>query len=119
MLKNENLKKLIICLMALSLLTLVIKTTLAADIDNIDDIESEIYNLPANNPDDIKQGNRPENIQEDPQGNLPENNPANMPENAPQENPPAGIGDNASIVFIIVFAVSAIYAYKKVRDYNI
>ena len=46
-------------------------------------------------------------------------NTNNTNENLPTTTPHTGIGDYSSTVFILVFAASAVYAYKKIKDYNV
>lgn len=43
----------------------------------------------------------------------------NKNENLPTTTPHTGIGDYSSVIFIAVFGVCAVYAYKKVKEYNI
>lgn len=49
--------------------------------------------------------------------NTTENNTAKQ-NNVPTTTPYTGIGDYSTYIFIGIFAISAIYAYKKVKEYN-
>lgn len=51
---------------------------------------------------------------------IPEgaNTNKNVNENLPETTPHAGAGDYSGLVFIAIFTVSAVYAYKKVKHYN-
>ena len=47
-----------------------------------------------------------------------EGNNTTTNENLPETTPHAGMGDYSGLIFVAVFAISAVYAYKKVREYN-
>lgn len=46
------------------------------------------------------------------------NTNTNVNENRPATTPHAGAGDYSGLIFVAVFAISTIYAYKKVKEYN-
>ena len=62
-----------------------------------------------------------QDLQQIPEGantNTNANTNKNVNENLPATTPHAGIGDYSGLVFIAIFTVSAVYAYKKVKNYN-
>ena len=50
--------------------------------------------------------------------NINANANTNVNENRPTTTPHAGLEDYTGLVFVAVFAASAVYAYKKVKEYN-
>ena len=59
-------------------------------------------------------------VEQIPEGNTNTNTNtnANVNENLPATTPHAGIGDYSGLIFVAIFTVSAVYAYKKVKEYN-
>lgn len=130
---KSDVKKIIICLIAILMVMVVATKTLATDGntsigDMLNEMKKENQNLTINGtdePDEIESGNRitntNTNINTDNNKNLNvnENQNENENENKPTTTPYTGIGDYSVIVFIVIFAISAVYAYKKIRDYNV
>ena len=124
MLKN-NLRKLIVCVLAIVLLALVMKTSFATD-NGIDILNQ----LPNENVQQIPEGEntttQPENTTLNTNTNTNTNintNPntntnTNTNTNVPTTTPHTGIGNDFTIVFVAIFIASAIYAYKKIKEYN-
>lgn len=125
MLKN-NIKKIIVSLIAVLLIVGVANIAFATEGEG--SILDEINNM-------LQEGNEAidenESLEEIPEGenkntnintnintNTNTNTNTNVNENRPATTPHAGLEDYSGLIFIAVFAVSAIYAYKKVREYN-
>ena len=112
-------KELIICIISVAVLLLAVTTNVFATTDltalagNVDNNSNksnvqEITSTPANN-------NVPVNNNVPANNNIPANN------NVPANNttmPYTGVNYSV-IVIIAICGVSAIYAYKKIRDYNV
>lgn len=111
-----NMKKVIISLVAILLLVTVACKTCAAN-DSVNDVLNEL--LQGNNtnqPAEIPSGER-----DNGNNNVPnETNNTNIPENnnVPTTTPYAGVGDYTGVIFIVIFTVSAVYAYTKIRKYH-
>lgn len=117
----KNMKKIIISLMAIILVIGVANTVFATEgnksvLDEIDDMrKNETGNI-------SKDGE----ISEIPEGTDNKNtlntettpNNTEVKEELPETTPYTGIGDYSGLIFIAVFGISAIYAYKKVKEYN-
>lgn len=115
-------KELVIAILAVVMLVLSITTVFAADGVADGDIlnqllrnESDIAN---ENPDDYNE------IENGATNNIIDNSTNNTVNNSANNNTPdklanTGIGDYSSIVIIAVAGISAIYAYKKIREYNV
>lgn len=130
---KSNVKKIIICLVAILLVVLVGGKTLAKDATNSDDLRKMFAGEKTNSasPDDatdIDEGTKNNTLNDNgdlsnkENGNLGniENTNGNLKnENKPTTAPDTGLEDYSSIIFIAIFAVSAIYAYKKIREYNV
>ena len=98
-------KKVIISIIAILAVVVVANTTFAASV--LDDLNE----LKDNNNATIKENqNKNQNLNTD--GTVTKN------ENAPTTTPYTGIEDYSSAIFIVIFAASAVYAYKKIRDYK-
>ena len=121
---KEKIKKLIVCLVALMSLVLIV-TTSARATDSIDD---------AGNIEDISSGNDETETIVDETGNnntnTNSNSNLNTNENANANSnlnfnsnsnvssyPNTGV-DYSVVVIIAVCGISAVYAYKKIRDYK-
>lgn len=105
-------KELIICIMTIVALLFTIRTTFAADTIN------ELNNTGANNTNtyNTMPNNTPANTNTNRNTNT--NTNKNTNKNTNTTLPQTGI--DSSMVFIIaICGISAIYAYKKIRDYNI
>ena len=129
MLKN-NVKRIIVCIIVISMLVLATSRTFASG-NILDAIKANNDNTNINSsetPEQIPEGtikNENVNNNENNQNlnnnnqNLNSNNlPTEKTNNNPTETPNLGVGDYSTYIFIAMFAVSAIYAYKKIRDYN-
>ena len=112
MLKN-SLKKVIVCVFSIAALVMVMRVSFAAD------ILSQLNSIGNENVQQIPEGVN-NSVTEQPVQNIPTTNNTtnNTNENLPKTTPYTGIADNFSFVFVIIFAISAIYAYKKVKEYN-
>lgn len=114
-------KKIIISIIAILAVVVVATTTFAADNQTVGEMLNE---MKQNNNTTIKENQTPEEIEsgelknQNKNQNLNTNGANNKNENAPTTTPYTGIEDYSSAIFIVIFAASAIYAYKKIRDYN-
>lgn len=121
--KKSNIIKIIGCLIAILFVVSVSYTTYATEgngsiLDEINDmLQEENGNV------DTENGN----LEEIPEGtntntnqntNANANTNKNLNENLPETTPYAGVEDYTGLIFVVIFAVSAIYAYKKIRDYK-
>lgn len=125
---KKNFKKIIISLIALLLVVGVAYTTYATNEGS--SIMDEINEMLQNENGNISNNEKPEEILEGANTNLNTNintntntntntkTNTNVNENRPATTPHAGAGDYTGLIFIAVFAVSAVYAYKKIRDYK-
>lgn len=110
----KNMKKIVISLIAMALVVCVAHTTFASSV--LDELFKEGENGVVNtegNVEDIQEGNNALL-----NTNTSTNTNTNTSENLPESTPYTGIGDYTGLIFIAVFAVSAIYAFKKVKEYN-
>lgn len=121
---KNNLKKIIICLIAVLLVASVACTTYATSGDQsiLDEINEMLQNENGNienneNATEIPEGTNT-NTNLNTNTNTNKNTNSNVNENLPESTPYAGIGDYSGLIFVAIFAVSAIYAYKKVKNYN-
>lgn len=122
---KSNIKKIIVCLIAILLVVSAAYTTFATDgnqsiLDEINEmLQEENGNIAGNeNPEEIPEGTN-ENVNEELNTNINEGaENTNVNENLPETTPHAGIGDYTGLIFVAIFTVSAVYAYKKVREYN-
>lgn len=119
----KNMKKVVISLMAIILVVSVANTVFATEgnksvLDEIDDMRK-------NETGDIKEDGEIAEIPEGTVNKTPLNtntettvNNTEVKENLPESTPYTGIGDYSGLIFVAVFGISAIYAYKKVKEYN-
>lgn len=113
----NNMKKIIVSIITIFLVISVAYTTYATEGNIMDQIGEMLQNENANI-------NENENVEQIPEGsintnvNTNTNTNTNVNENRPETTPHAGLEDYTGLVFVAVFAVSAIYAYKKVKEYN-
>lgn len=111
----KNIKKITIALIALFLVVGVAYTTFATEGGN-QSILDEINEMLQNQNGTIGEN---ENATEIPEGtNTNTGLNTNTAENLPETTPHAGLENYSGLIFVAIFAVSAIYAYKKVREYN-
>lgn len=109
----SNVKKIVICMLAVALVVLAITTNVFAINDLIDLSENNTNN--ENSVENIEIKNNTSNSLNN-SNNIAKNN--NSTTSNASEHAEAGV--DYSIVFIIVICgISAIYAYKKIRDYNV
>lgn len=113
-------KEILACILAITVLVLAITTNVFA---TADDLFAAYSNNQNNNVQNIEnrntQNNSAQNIQNK---NTSINTKANVNKNANVSNASehADAGVDYSIVLIIaICGISAIYAYKKIRDYNV
>lgn len=116
----RNLKKITIALIIAVLLMGITNIVLATEADeNVTFIPDELANNTTNN----NTTNSTENLFSNTNANNITNNTANTVNSSKYNNtslPKAGSEDGIVTVMIAVaFGISAIYAYKKIRDYNI
>lgn len=114
-------KKVILSVIAILLVVSMAYTTYASEGSNMNDLEGMLQN-------EIGNITKNEATTQIPEGNntaLNTNNNTNTNkdnvttnENLPETTPYTGIGDYSGLIFVVVFGISAIYAYKKVREYN-
>ena len=120
---KKNLKKIVVSLIALLLVVGVAYTTYATGGESsiMDDINNMLQNETGNisnneNKEEILEGANNTNLNTNTNTNT--KTTTSVKENRPATTPHAGVGDYTGLIFIVVFAVSAVYAYKKIRDYN-
>lgn len=120
----SNVKKITICILAISLVVLAITTNVFATDDlfsalagnNANNTISNIETKNNTNVDTNSNTNTNSNINT----NTNVNSNINKNTNASNAEEHADAGVDYSIVFIIaVCGISTIYAYKKIRDYNV
>ena len=119
----RNMKKIIVSVIAVLLVVCMGCTVFATDVDN--DLGAFLNDL---RQDENANINGSENVEQIPEGNINTNTNtntnanintnANVNENRPATTPHAGLEDYTGLIFVAVFAISAIYAYKKVKEYN-
>ena len=124
----SNVKKVIICILAIALVVLAAKTNVFASDSLSENIFETLGNQNANGtPEQIKDRNQNVengNSNKDTNSNLNtnKNTNKNVNNNANTANASehADAGVDYSIVFIIaICGVSAVYAYRKIRQYNV
>lgn len=124
----SNVKKVIICILAIALVVLAAKTNVFATDDlfnafatgneNGNGTPEQIQNRNQN----VENGNLNTNVNNNVNSNTNRSNNTNRNNNANISNDPAhpDTGVDYSIVFIIaICGVSAVYAYRKIRQYNV
>ena len=125
MVKN-NVKKLIICIIAITMVLVVATRTFASQSGVLNELMAQNTNASNINGNteyqNIAEGQRTNNTvgNESNVNNANQslaNSNSNKNVNAPTTTPYTGIGDYSTYIFIGIFVVSAIYAYKKVREY--
>lgn len=117
---KNNVKKIIVSLIAVLLVISVACTTYATEGNIMDEIGEMLQNENGNianneNAEQIPEGT---NTNKNTNTNTNKNTNTNVNEKLPETTPHAGIGDYSGLIFVAIFAVSAIYAYKKVKNYN-
>lgn len=124
----SNVKKVIICILAIALVVLAVKTNVFASDSLSENIFETLGNQNANGtPEQIENRNQNvqnENSNKDSNSNLNTNSNTNKNTNknanTANASEHADAGVDYSIVFIIaICGVSAVYAYRKIRQYNV
>lgn len=120
----SNVKKVIICILAIALVVLAVKTNVFASDSLSENIFETLGNQNANGtPEQIENRNQNvqnENSNKDSNSNLNTNKNTNKNANTANASEHADAGVDYSIVFIIaICGVSAVYAYRKIRQYNV
>ena len=113
-------KKVIISIIAILAVVVVANTVFASSVlDDLEGLKQEGNTAIKENQnlEEIESGEL-ENQNKNQNQNLNTNVANNKNENAPTTTPYTGIEDYSSAIFIVIFAASAIYAYKKIRDYK-
>lgn len=118
----NNVKKVLVGIIAIILVVSVATTIYATDeqqsiLDEINEmLQQESGNISENEAtEEIQEGNNNTGLNTN--TNLASGN-TNTNENLPEKTPHAGLEDYSGLAFVVVFAVVAIYAYKKVNEYN-
>lgn len=116
---KSNIKKIIISLLAICLVLGVACTTYATEGGSsiLDEINEMLQNENGNIEGNQNASEIPEGTNTNTNTNLASGN-INVNENRPATTPYAGVGDYTGLIFVAIFGVSAIYAYKKIRDYK-
>lgn len=118
----SNVKKVIICILAIALVVLAIRTNVFAIEDliilnNNSESENVIENIEDKSKNDISNVSNSNNSNNLNNSNNSVKNNNSTVSNA-SEHAEAGV--DYSIIFIIaICGVSSVYAYKKIRDYNV
>lgn len=120
----NSMKKIIVSILAILLVVSVACTTYATEGNIMDEInemlQQENGNIAENEAtEEIPEGTNNTNaaLNTNTNTNLASGT-TNVNENLPETTPHAGIGDYSGLIFVAVFAVAAVYAYKKVKEYN-
>ena len=131
--KNSKMKEIIVCLISLAILTFVIlngigsKVLAANTTSELDNLINSRQNSIANDvgdddDDDDDDGNVVNENKNKNKNNSAKNNTANNTSNNANKNTNSGIPyaglDNSVTFVIIAFGISAVFAYKKIRDYK-
>lgn len=107
-------KELIICIISIIALVLVITTTVfASDADSLNEM---LGNNPVNNSFETIPEKTTNNTTNNTTGNI--NSATNNTNNTANTIPYTGV-DYSLILIIAVCGISAVYAYKKIREYNV
>ena len=119
----KNVKKIIVSLVAMMLVVCTACTVFATQ--GSQSILDEINEMLQNQNGTIGENEPVEEIPEGENNNEVLNTNTNLAsgstntsENLPETTPHAGLEDYSGLIFVAIFAVSAIYAYKKIREYN-
>ena len=125
MIKNKNVKKIVICLIVALAITLVGTKVFASQslLDALSKPSTSTEPIDESKADQIKEGTPEKTTESEPLDNQPEKESAEKPEEikkeTPTETPNLGLEDySTQIVFICLFTISAIYGYKKIKEYN-
>lgn len=116
---KNNIKKIIASLVAILLVMGVAYTTYATSGDSsiLDEINEMLQEENGNIGNNQNAEQIPEGTNTNTNTNLASGT-VNVNENRPATTPYAGVGDYTGLIFVAIFAVSAVYAYKKIRDYK-
>ena len=116
-----NVKKVIICLIAMVFIMLMANKSFAS---SNGDIFNKLNNLDDTNSEQIQSGNRASNTDVEDNNtntntNTNINTNTNTNENKPKETPYTGLSDGSTVVFIAIFIGTAVYGAIKVKKYNV
>lgn len=111
----KGMKKIVISLIAIILFMSTANIVFAAEGNKT--IFDELDEVRKNETADIKDGEEANEIPEGTNKNELINTNSNN-ENLPEKTPYTGVGDYSGLIFVAIFGISAIYAYKKVKEYN-
>lgn len=121
--KKSNLIQ-IVTILLVSAMVLLFSTTVNAANDN-----NDVHDLTGT----LTKNSTPSNTPSNTPGNTPSNTPSNTPNNTPNNAkknssvynntnnnlPKTGIEDSIPVAaLVVVFGVSAVYAYKKIKEYK-
>lgn len=125
MLKNKNVKKIIICLIVALAITLVGTKVFASQslLDALSKPNTSTEPIDESQADQIKEGTvekqETQKLEEKTVEKV-EEKPQEVKKETPTETPNLGLEDyTAHIAFIVIFVILAIYGFKKVREYNV
>lgn len=112
-------KKIIVSVIAILLILCMGYEVFATNITE-SELEKYLNELRQEGSIDIEEDEKLEQI---PEGTIEKedektDNVDNKTETLPTTTPHAGLGDYSGLIFVAIFAVLAVYAYKKVREYN-
>ena len=125
--KKSNLIQ-IVTILLVSAMVLLFSTTVNAANDN-----NDVHDLTGTLTKNSTPSNTPSNTSSNTPGNTPSNTPSNTPNNTPNNAkknssvynntnnnlPKTGIEDSIPVAaLVVVFGVSAVYAYKKIKEYK-
>ena len=108
-------KELIICIISIVALVLAITTNVFAAAEDIETLVGIGNNNNSNNSDN-EFSQTQSGVQS---GNNNTTNTTNNTNNTNNTMPNTGIGENSSLIIIAIAGISAIYAYRKIKEYNI
>lgn len=121
--KKSNLIQ-IVTILLVSAMVLLFSTTVNAANDN-----NDVHDLTGTLTKNSTPSNTPSNTPNNTPSNTPSNTPNNTPNNAKKNSsvynntnnnlPKTGIEDSIPVAaLVVVFGVSAVYAYKKIKEYK-
>ncbi len=122
MIKN-NVKKISICLVIVFIITLLGARTFATQnlLDALAKPNNEGEKIDGTDADPIKEGTPAKTDSEPLDEKTEEKTEEKTPETktqTPTETPNLGVGDYSTYIFIGLFAISAVYGFKKIREYK-
>ena len=119
--KNSKVMKIFLVALVMGVLMLVATQTFAAEGDGFIDITNQV-NSTTTNSTDTNTTNTANTTSNTVNATNPINNTTNTSNTSSYNNtnlPKTGIAQSGSMIFlIVVFVISAVYAFKKIKDYN-